>query len=269
MTAMTIAEAVQTLKAAGAFGRGIPLIPGTNIALLTKPSKMPGYSWSLPAGNARNGQPLGTCPGAVVGPGSICGSCYANAASEVTHKDGTTARRGGSYGYPVVVAAQAARREWLMGALMTKEGRGEWVAVMAAAVVWATRTGRGQGKGRRQPFFRWHDSGDTFSPAYAAMITDVCAMTTDVRHWLPTRSWHSTPRILRQLVVLNALPNVAVRPSALYFHEDPPVIPGLSAGTGASGAGFSCPSSRQRGRCDDCRRCWDKDPGAAVVYKVH
>ena len=100
------------------------------------------------------------------------------------------------------------------------------------------------------------------------MIEAVCATVPDVRFWLPTRSYR-LPRILPVLQDINRLPNVAVRPSALFFHEDPPVIPGLSAGTGANGEGYSCPSSRQGGACRDCRRCWDKAPGAAVVYKVH
>lgn len=268
---MTLTEALETLRAAGAFGRGIPLIPGTNIALLTKPSKMPGYSWSLPAGNARNGQPKGKCPGAVFGPGSICGSCYANPESQVTHKDGSTARRGGSYGYPVVRAAQDARADWVTACLMSKEGREEWTSIMAAAIVWATRTGNGaaRGQSRRIAFFRWHDAGDVFNPNYGRMVQAVCAAVPDVRFWLPTRSWHSLPRILPVLQDINALPNVAVRPSALFFHQDPPRVAGLSAGTGAAGEGFTCPSSRQGGACRDCRMCWSKDARHAVVYKVH
>lgn len=266
---MNLQTAVRTLTAAGAFGRGIPLIPGTNIALLTKPSKMPGYSWSLPAGNARNGQPKGTCPGAVFGPSSICGSCYANPDSQVRHKDGSLARRGGSYGYPVVRTAQDARRDWLMECLMTKEGRDVWTSIMTAAVTWATRVGTGaaRGQSRRINAFRVHDSGDVFSPLYAQLWQQVCAAVPDVRFWIPTRSWHSTPRILRELVVLNSLPNATVRPSALYFHEDPPRVAGLSAGTSAAGDGYTCPSSKQGGACRECRACWDGS--LPVVYKVH
>jgi hypothetical protein len=268
---MDLAEAIQTLTAHGAFGRGIPLIPGTNIALLTKPSKMPGYSWSLPAGNARNGSPLGTCPGAVFGEGSICGSCYANPNSlKAHHKTGVLMRRGGSYGYKSVREAQAARHEWLFRCLTHKDGQAEWVTVMTAAITWATRTGAGaaRGQSRRIAAFRFHDAGDVLNPAYGRMIEAVCAALPDVRFWLPTRSYR-LPRILPVLQDINALPNVAVRPSALFFHEDPPRIAGLSAGTGAAGEGFTCPSSRQGGRCDACRMCWSKDPRHAVVYKVH
>lgn len=268
---MTLTEALEVLRSAGAFGRGIPLIPGTNIALLTKPSKMPGYSWSLPAGNARNGQPKGKCPGAVFGEGAICSSCYANPESQVTHKDGSQARRGGSYGYPVVRAAQDARADWVTDCLMTKEGRDVWVSVMTAAITWSTRTGAGAGKGhsRRIPYFRWHDSGDVFNPRYGEMIREVCAALPDVKHWLPTRSWHSTPRILRELVVLNQLPNVAVRPSALFLGDDAPRVDGLAGGTGAKADAYTCPASHQKGMCGDCRACWNPAPAAAVYYRIH
>lgn len=266
---MTLTEALSILKANQAFGRGVPLVPGTNIALLTKPSKMPGYSWSLPAGNARNGSPLGTCPGAVFGENSVCGSCYASPDSlKPHHITGTLMRRGGSYGYKSVREAQAARREWLFTCLGTKEGKDAWVEVMTAAIVWATRTGKGQGKGRRQAWFRWHDAGDVVNPNYGRMIEAVCAAAPDVRFWLPTRSYR-LPRILPILQDINALPNVAVRPSALFFHQDPPRVAGLSAGTGAAGDGYTCPSSRQGGACRECRMCWSKDARHAVVYKVH
>jgi hypothetical protein len=45
-------------------------VPGTNIALLSRPTKLPGPSWSLPAGPA--------CPFRRNGPDTICGSCYAD-----------------------------------------------------------------------------------------------------------------------------------------------------------------------------------------------
>lgn len=266
---MTLTEALDVLRAAGAWGRGTPLVPGTNVALLTKPSKMPGYSYSLPAGNPRNGSPDGVCPGAVFGPGSICGSCYANPESRVLHASGEYGRRGGSYGYPCVIAAQKARKDWTFECLISKEGRDTWVAVMTAAITWATRTATGAGKGhsRRIPYFRWHDSGDVFAPRYGQMVRDVCAALPDVRFWLPTRSWHSTPRILTVLQEVNALPNVAVRPSALFLHEDAPRVLGLSAGTGAKSDGYSCPASHQGGACQSCRQCWSKT--GDVYYRVH
>jgi hypothetical protein len=249
---------------------------------------MPGYSWSIPAGNARNGQEDGTCPGAVFGLNSICGSCYANPDSLVRRKSGRMERRGGNYDRRSVRQAQKARRDWTMRCLMTKEGMDEWVTVMTAAVTWATRTYAHEAQvawrrqichpdyampprvnpdTRRILFFRVHDSGDMFSPKYAAMWQRVCANIPEVRFWIPTRSWHSTPRILTVLQEVNALPNVAVRPSALYLEEDAPVVPGLSAGTGAKSVDANCPAHLQHNECRSCRRCWAK--GSEVYYHVH
>jgi hypothetical protein len=291
--------AIRTLQDLGAWAEGRPCVPGSATpehpfgnVLLTQPSKMPGFSWSLPAGNPRNGQEDGKCPGAVFGIGAICSSCYANPDSLVKRKSGAMERRGGNYDRPSVRRAQKARSDWTMDCLGTKEGRARWVTVMTAAITWATRTYDAAARmdwdneyrdaiclppyatppevnpdTRRILYFRWHDSGDVFSPRYGDMIREVCAALPDVRFWLPTRSWHSTPRILAVLQDVNTLPNVAVRPSALYLEQDAPVVPGLSAGTGAKSSGATCPAHLQNNECRQCRVCWGKTRPA--YYKVH
>lgn len=54
----------------------------------------------------------------------------------------------------------------------------EWAVIMAA---WITENAAGG--------FRWHVSGDVFSPAYAAWIADVCSESPTVDHWIYTRSF--------------------------------------------------------------------------------
>ena len=272
---MNLAEALTTLLANGAFCDGRPIVPGsiapdcrTGRALLTEPSKMPAFSWSLPAGNKRMGQPKGTCPGARADdPSYLCFLCYANPDSKKLDKHGELIRRGGNYERPSVRKAQSARHQWTTDCLMTKEGQARWVTVMTAAITWATRQDRATPKSKRILFFRWHDSGDVWQPNYGKMIREVCANLPDVRFWLPTRSWHSTPRILTVLQDVAQLPNVAVRPSALRFEETAPVVPGLSAGTGARSAGFNCPAHAQNNECRACRTCWRKD--TEVYYRTH
>lgn len=51
--------------------------------------------------------------------------------------------------------------------------------------------------------FRWHVSGDVFSPKYAAWIADVCRESPTVEHWIYTRSF--APEILRELVAVSTL----------------------------------------------------------------
>ena len=40
----------------------------------------------------------------------------------------------------------------------------------------------------KQPWFRWHDSGDIQSLEHLEKIFEVCRLTPETSHWLPTRS---------------------------------------------------------------------------------
>src|SRR5512140_1805238 len=117
-------------KSAHAATRRYATVPGTAVRLLTKTSKMPGPSWSLPAHRA--------CPRAN---GTICDSCYAGK---------------GCYQYPTTRNAQDVRFRWTVESMRTPEGRESWIASMVLAI--------GSTKKR---YFRVHDSGDMFNLAYA------------------------------------------------------------------------------------------------------
>jgi hypothetical protein len=77
-------------------------VPGTSIALLSRPTKLPGPSWSLPAGPA--------CPFRRNGPNTICSSCYAD--------------NVGRYSQAQIKRAQWARFEWPRQCLQTPDGTG-------------------------------------------------------------------------------------------------------------------------------------------------
>lgn len=224
-------------------------VPNTTISLLTNTSKMPSRSWSLPAGRA--------CPGAKYGANSICGTCYA---------------QKGAYAWGPVKRAQQARFEFAIQASKDMTVGLQFVTLMVQAITAEAR--RQQTRHRRQhgnldgfvPVFRVHDSGDLFSPAYTRLWIAICRQLPTVRFWFPTRSYR-IPNLMPALVTLAALPNVSVRPSALHFGEAAPVIVGLSAGTTAATAGFTCPASSQDGKCLDCRQCWTTD--VVVSYRKH
>lgn len=209
--------------------------------ILTKTSAMPGSSFSLPARRS--------CPGAVFSPGSVCAVCYAD--------------RRGRYRWPTVTAAQAQRLAWTMDALAD----GSFASTLIEHI-----------SRRPDPYFRIHDSGDFYSVAYVeAWITITCALPS-VRFWAPTHSWALQGRqrpdgdpLLEALRRLDALPNVAVRPSAVRLGDPPPEIPGLSAGSAVSTdrAIATCPKSLQKpSNCGPCRRCWD-EPRIPVTYLKH
>ena len=114
---------------------------------LSKPSKMPGHAYGLPAKECKTGSKL------VKIKGSTCHGCYA---------------LKGCYVFKVVQAAQYKRLESI------KDPR--WVEAMAAQI-----------GAKRNKFFRWHDSGDVQDVEHLSKIFAVCRMTPDTAHWMPTR----------------------------------------------------------------------------------
>ena len=217
-------------------------VPGTSVRLLTKTSKMPGPSWSLPAHRA--------CPRAN---GTICNSCYASK---------------GCYRYSSTKNAQAARFAWTVEAMRTDAGRLTWISTMVEAI-------RQSGT----EYFRVHDSGDVFSVAYAQCWLEVCRQLPNVHFWIPTRAWQQPngplpilDPLLETLRQLAGLSNVTVRPSALNFGDAAPIIAGLHSGSTAALAdasrAYQCPAYSQGGNCGDCRACWDAK-GAPVSYCRH
>jgi len=114
---------------------------------LSKPSKMPGHAYGLPAQECKTGSKLAKVEG------STCSSCYA---------------LKGCYVFKVVKAAQYKRLESI------KHPR--WVEAMAAQI-----------NSKRSKFFRWHDSGDVQDLTHLSKIYRVCELTPDVAHWMPTR----------------------------------------------------------------------------------
>jgi len=218
-------------------------VPETSVRLLTKTSKMPGPSFSLPARRA--------CPRAN---GSICGSCYASK---------------GCYTYSSTRKAQAARFEWTVRCMRTTEGIQSWVSAMVEAI-------RESGA----EYFRVHDSGDMFNVAYAKAWLEVCrSLQGRVKFWIPTRAWQAPKSVLpvfdpllTVLRQLAELPNVTVRPSALNFGDYAPEVGGLHAGSTAEMPdvfrAWQCPAPEQGGTCADCRVCWVARD-LPVAYRKH
>ena len=114
---------------------------------LSKPSKMPGHAYGLPAKECKTGSKLAKVEG------STCSSCYA---------------LKGCYVFKVVQAAQYKRLESIK--------HPGWVRAMAAQI-----------NVKRVKFFRWHDSGDVQNLKHLAKIFEVARRSPDVAHWMPTR----------------------------------------------------------------------------------
>ena len=114
---------------------------------LSKPSKMPGWAYGLPAAECKTGGILKHVTG------STCEGCYADK---------------GCYVFAVVQAAQYRRLESI--------NHPQWVNAMAALI-----------NSKKSKWFRWHDSGDIQSVEHLFKIFSIARLTPDTKHWLPTR----------------------------------------------------------------------------------
>jgi len=114
---------------------------------LSKPSKMPGWSYGLPAPECKTGSKLRKIKG------STCYNCYA---------------MKGCYVFPDVKAAQYKR--------LASTKLDAWTVAMAAQL-----------NSKKSKWFRWHDSGDVQDLDHLNKIYEVCRLTPGTRHWLPTQ----------------------------------------------------------------------------------
>jgi len=185
---------------------------------LTRTSKMPGLSYSLPAWECKTGSKLRKVKN------SVCSMCYA--------------LKGNYTRYKAIKAAQYVRLEALK--------QPGWITAMVAQI-------------QRQKYFRWHDAGDVQDVQHLEKIFEVCKLTPQVKHWMPTReAW-----------IKNHLEK---KPANLVIRFSPPMI-GQRNETWPNSSmvvlkDASCPAPSQGNSCGDCRQCWD--PAVKVVsYGKH
>jgi hypothetical protein len=148
------------------------------------------------------------------------------------------ALKGNYTRYKAIKAAQYVRLEALK--------QPGWVTAMVAQI-------------QRQKYFRWHDAGDVQDVQHLEKIFEVCKLTPQVKHWMPTReAW-----------IKNHLEK---KPANLVIRFSPPMI-GQRNETWPNSSmvvlkDASCPAPSQGNSCGDCRQCWD--PSVKVVsYGKH
>ena len=150
----------------------------------------------------------------------------------------------GRYNFPNVKDALARRLDSL--------GHPLWVQAMAVLV-----------KGKKH--FRWHDSGDLQGPEHLKKIFEVCKLTPETQHWLPTQE-----RKLLQFLDPDIIPtNLIIRLSNAKNDTKPGnAWPHWSTVVTVPRAGHVCPAPEQGNNCGDCRACWSRDVHE-VQYKIH
>ena len=187
---------------------------------LSKPSKMPGPAYNLPAWACKTGAKLRKVKG------SPCYGCYAFK---------------GRYNFSNVQQALQRRLEALESPL--------WVEAMVTLI-------------KGQEFFRWHDSGDIQSEQHLKNIFEVCKLTPDTKHWLPTqeREYLKDPE---------AVPaNLIIRLSGSKIDGPAPKAWPWTSSVVTSSEARTCPAPEQGNECGSCRACWDKST-PNVAYGKH
>ena len=151
------------------------------IISLSKPAKMPGYAYGLPAWECKTGAKL------VKVPGSVCAGCYA--------------LKGNYARYPEIKKAQYKR--------LASISRPEWVEAMAVIINSKAVAQHG--------YFRWHDAGDIQSPEHLQKIFEVCKLTPKVKHWMPTRE----AQFLKDIDPAQVPDNLIIRMSSHMIDQGP------------------------------------------------
>jgi hypothetical protein len=188
---------------------------------LSEPSKMPAYSYGLPAQECITGSKL------VSVPGSVCHDCYA--------LKGNYKRWART-----IMPAQYKRLDSITDP--------NWVEAMVTLI----------GKNPKTPYFRWHDSGDIQSVDHLKKIANVAWQLPDVHFWLPTREYAIVREFMAKNLVPD---NLTIRLSAHMVDGPVPSINDLPTSSvftdNVPSGAWECPSRYQDNACGDCRACWD------------
>ena len=181
---------------------------------MTRTSKMPGLSYSLPAWECKTGAKLRKIKN------SVCAGCYA--------------LKGNYTRYPAIKAVQYVRLKAITDP--------RWVEAMVAQI-------------KRQKFFRWHDAGDIQSMDHLNKIFEVCKLTPETRHWMPTRE----AQFLNQIKPEAVPKNLIIRMSSHMIDQKPVKFWPWTSTVTSKKEGATCPAPKQGGKCGSCRSCWDRN----------
>ena len=186
---------------------------------MTRTSKMPGLSYSLPAWECKTGSKLRKIKN------SVCKDCYA---------------LKGCYVFKVVQDAQYRRLRAI------KDPR--WVTAMAHLI-----------NSKKPDVFRWHDSGDVQDLDHLKKIYEACRLSPSKRHWMPAReAWikdHLADKPNNLVIRFSAPMMDQLAPKS--WPNSSSVITRDQPWFGATS--IVCPSSKQGNQCLDCRQCWNPD----------
>ena len=194
------------------------------IISLSKPGKMPGFAYGLPAWECKTGGKLATVPG------SVCFGCYA--------------MKGNYTRFPEIKKSQYKRLKSLKNP--------QWVEAMATVI--------NSKRVSKLKVFRWHDAGDVQDLDHLNKIFEVCRLTPNMQHWMPTREAWIKPYLK------DCPKNLIVRLSMTMI--DQPAAGSWDYTSTVVTKDATCPAPKQGGKCQDCRNCWTRSI-KNISYGIH
>ena len=158
---------------------------------------------------------------------SVCSSCYA--------------LKGNYKRFPKVEEALERRFKSLK--------RQAWIPAMATLI-------------KKHKYFRWHDAGDIQSVKHLQNIFEVCRLTPETQHWMPTRE----AKFLNLMDPDIVPPNLIIRMSSHMI--DQPAVKFWPWTSTVTTVDASCPAPKQGNKCGDCRACWNRSV-PTISYGKH
>ena len=195
--------------------------------MLSSTSKLVCKSISLNAKSCKTGSKLAKKKG------SVCFGCYA---------------LKGCYQFPVVQAAMERRMKFFY--------HKDFIPIMVFLL-----------SSLRKKKFRWFDSGDVQNTIMALNILEICRLTPDIKHWIPSKEY----KIWREALKIQKLPNnVCLRISSPNIDQEP--LKGFentsTVHKDKKAFGLECIAYKQDGKCLDCEACFNKKV-KNVSYPLH
>ena len=195
--------------------------------MLSNTSKLGCKSISLNAKSCKTGSKLAKKKG------SVCFGCYA---------------LKGCYQFPVVQNAMERRMKFFY--------HKDFIPIMVFLL-----------SSLRKKKFRWFDSGDVQNTIMALNILEICRLTPDIKHWIPSKEY----KIWREALKIQKLPNnVCLRMSSPNIDQEP--LKGFentsTVHKDKKAFGLECIAYKQDGKCLDCKACYDPKV-ENVSYPLH
>jgi hypothetical protein len=195
---------------------------------LSETGKMPCPSYSISAKRCNIGSQLAKIEG------SVCNDCYALKGNYVRYAK-------------AIDKAHERRYESL--------NNPQWVDAMSFII-----------NRKNLSHFRWHDSGDIQNMMHLINIVAIAEHCPNTLFWLPTKEKALVYEYERNIGTIPA--NLIVRISSSMVDGEPLDYRTTSTVHTSKPVGHECKAYENKGKCGDCRTCWDSTV-KNVSYRKH